>query len=76
MEKFWATRRKILGKPKEEYDILDDDNNQCPNGESLDEITIYELDSAIKQLQRRKAVGPDDIPNEALICLKVIVGSL
>ena len=111
MEKFWATRRKILGKPKEEYDILDDDNNpinnpthakkhiadyfenlyqaregdelykewteqientvekatRCPNGESLDEITIYELDSAIKQLQRRKAVGPDDIPNEALI---------
>ena len=24
--KFWATRRKILGHPKDEYDILDEDN--------------------------------------------------
>lgn len=30
-------------------------------------ITIYELDSAIKCIQRRKASGPDDIPNEAII---------
>ena len=34
---------------------------------SCSAITKYELDSAIKQLQTRKAVGPDDIPNEALI---------
>ena len=27
MNKFWATRRKILGRPKDEYDILDEDNN-------------------------------------------------
>ena len=31
MEKFWATRRKILEKLKEEYDILDDDNNPINN---------------------------------------------
>ena len=31
MEKFWATGRKIRGKPKEEYDILDDDNNPINN---------------------------------------------
>ena len=106
MEKFWATCRKILGKSKEEYDILNDDNNPINNPthakkhiadyfenlyqaregdelykewteqientvekakKNLDEITIYKLDSAIKQLQRRKAVGPNDVPNEALI---------
>ena len=30
-------------------------------------ITIYELNSAIKALQKKKATGPDEIPNEALI---------
>ena len=27
MNKFWATQRKILGRQKDEYDILDEDNN-------------------------------------------------
>ena len=111
MNKFWATRRKILGHPKDGYDIFDEDNEpitsptlvnthvasyyenlyQAREGESqyqewtkqientveavtkrstresCSEITKYELDSAIKQFQRRKAVGPDDIPNEVLI---------
>ena len=111
MNKFWAIRRKILGYPKDEYNILDEDNKlitsstlakthvagyyenlyqaregesqyqewtkQVENtveavtkrsaGESCSEITKCELESAIKQLQRRKAVDPDDIPNEALI---------
>ena len=31
MNKFWATRRKILGHPKDEYDILDEDNKPITN---------------------------------------------
>ena len=30
-------------------------------------ITINELNSAIKALRKKKATGPDEIPNEALI---------
>ncbi len=33
----------------------------------MKEITTEELNRAIKQLKRKKSVGPDDIPNEALI---------
>ena len=42
---------------------------RCNNDDETEHevITIYELNSAIKALQKKKATGPDEIPNEALI---------
>ena len=112
MNTFWATRRNIMKKERDEYDILNENNEiirnpkeamdavanyfedlyQAREGETeyrgwtehIEEtvenitkktktqtgeepITIQELNTAIKSLQRRKATGPDNIPNEAII---------
>ena len=45
-------------------DLLEMETSSLPDPEP---ITQKELDKAIKQLKRGKAVGPDGIPNEAMI---------
>jgi len=37
------------------------------NEENLSEITMSEMKTNIKKLKKRKATGPDDIPNEIFI---------
>ena len=46
-------------------DIETENNNNLDTEPNL--ITRDELDMAIRQLNKGKSVGPDDIPNEAII---------
>ena len=46
-------------------DIETENNNNLDTEPNL--ITRNELDMAIRQLNKSKSVGPDDIPNEAII---------
>ena len=46
-------------------DIETENNNNLDTEPNL--ITRDELDKAIRQLNKGKSVGPDDIPNEAII---------
>ena len=41
--------------------------NEMRNKPTVNEITLEELNDAIKRLKRKKATGPDEIPNEVFI---------
>ena len=52
-----------------DVDLLDTRNYQYPDEISFDRITEYEIENAIRDVPANKALGPDGIPNQALIQL-------
>ncbi len=48
-------------------DMVKSIENELKDEEPIQDITMKELNTAIKALQKRKSCGPDEIPNEALI---------
>ena len=54
-------------KTKEIENKIKEIENEMENKPKVEEFTKEELNSAIKRLKRKKATGPDDIPNEVFI---------